>query len=471
MSHAHLYLAGCGPYSEDYISTLLIEQIAQADVILYDRLINPLLLRHAKSDTIVEYVGKNLNEKTHTQSAINERILYYLNQNKRVIRLKSGDPFLFGRGFEEYILAQNNHFPVTVIPGMSSSLAIASHIGLPLTLRDISHGITILTGMNAQSEIPTYHYTSQNKQHSYVFLMSVQNFETISKQMINAGFSPLTPAIAISNGTYPNQQITASTLDHIHHKMRIYGQANPAIIIVSPTISFWQQHYRPRILSTKIDGSDFEILDQTHHLETIHHPLLTPIPHPLSQAHIQQIDEAQTIVLSSPITAQYAKKILSQSNEKQIIAIGPKTKAVADTLFSNVQYEPMVTSLQSFIDNHQVEKTVILTSSYGKDTRIHESFNHIIIPIFKLEPIQHHLFAASFDAMTVYSPSSLEVLISAIYGSQLVEYFTLPLFCFGKNVYEKAITSPFQQPILIETNQHDYFYQHIYLYFKERFSL
>ncbi|MGL4662352.1 MAG: uroporphyrinogen-III C-methyltransferase [Culicoidibacterales bacterium] len=469
MKRAHLYLAGCGPYHEELTTSTLKDFIAETDVILYDRLINKALLSHASPNTIIEYVGKDIKEKTNTQITINTRILFYLNQNKRVLRLKSGDPFLFGRGFEEYKIAKHHHFPVTIIPGVSSSLAIASSIGLPLTLRDVSHGITILTGMNAKNQVPEFSY--QNKQHSYVFLMSVKNFDTIAKQMISSGFPSSTLAIAISNGTYPNQQITCATLPTLSHKMQKYNQKNPAIIIVSPTISHWKKYYYPKILATKIDSADFGKLDHAYQLETTHIPLLSPSPLSLSDTQFKQLNEAKTIIISSPITAEYAKNIAINWKAKEIVVIGPKTKQISDTLFQNVIYDQHITSLQSYIDKYSTKNTVVLTSSYGKDIRLNEDFNHIIIPIFELNTNSNRLPTSSFDAITVYSPSTLEALVESIQNDNITEFFTLPLFCFGKNVYELAHASPFQNTILVETNQHEQFYQHIYLYFKERFSL
>lgn len=466
---AHLYLAGCGPYSEDYTTAILHDTIASSDVILYDRLINKALLSHAKKDVIIEYVGKDVNEKTNTQANINKQILTYLQQNKRVLRLKSGDPFLFGRGFEEYEIAKSNNFPVTVLPGMSSSLAIASAIGLPLTLRDVSQGITILTGTNAHNEIPAY--TFQNTHHSYVFLMSVRNFASISQQMIASGFAKTTPAIAISNGTYPNQQIVCSTLQHLHQKMKKYNQANPAIIIVSPTIPYWQKYYHPKILSTKIDGTDFPELDKKYACDSHHFPLLNHESLTLSEIQLKQLHDATTIILSSPITTNYAKLLAINWEDKQIIAIGPKTKVIADSIFSNVNYYPDITSLDAYINKHSTNNTVILTSSYGKDIRIDTEYLDIIIPIFSLFPTNMQIPPTTFDAITVYSPSSLQALISTIENNHIAELFSIPLFCFGKNVYNVAIQSAFISPILIETNQHDIFYQHIHSYFKERFSL
>lgn len=469
MNRAHLYLAGCGPYSEALTTSALIDTIASVDVILYDRLINIELLKYAKQDALIEYVGKDIDEKQNTQTLINEKILACLKQGKRVIRLKSGDPFLFGRGFEEYEIATLNNFKVTVIPGLSSSLSVATSIGLPLTLRDVAHGITILTGTNKDNAIPTYSY--QNKAHTYVFLMSVRHFDAIADQMIESGFSKQTEALAISNGTYPNQQIVCGSLLTLTQKMKSYNQRNPAIIVISPTIPIWKQHYRPRILSTKIDCTDFDLLDNKYHTETTHNPLLTHQPIQLSSEDWQQLHDATTLILSSPLTVSYATKLHIDWHQKLIIAIGPKTKYIADQFFQNVIYDENCATLQSWIDTHQLDETCILTSSYGKDIRIETAYSSRIVPIFSLTPNATQLEATPYDAITVYSPSSLEALVAAIHTAHLSSYFTLPLFCFGKNVYAAAQKSNFTDPILIETNDHDTFYQSIHTYFKERFSL
>lgn len=464
----HLSLAGCGPYSEELVSSLLIDHIQQADVILYDRLINKHLLRHAQKDALIEYVGKSLNETVHTQEAINSKILSYLQANKRVVRLKSGDPFLFGRGFEEYQIARANNFEVTVIPGQSSSMAIASSIALPLTLRNISHGMTILTGVDAKQETPDFSFTTQN--HSYVFLMSTRHFEIIAQKMIEQNFPSTTPAIAISNGTYPNQQIVCGRLDNIQVRMKQYNQANPAIIIVSPTINYWKEYYRPNLLSTKIEFSDYEEVDQKYHTKTTHLPLLKHQLIPLTSEQLNTLERASTIILASPITLHYAKNLPIQWDKKSIVALGPKTYEVAKPFFDNIQFSNETPTLASYIQTHPMENTICLTSTSGKDLRINEDYCEKIIPIFSLETTNSLLPQTSFDAITVYSPSTLWELEKQIQEQGIPEYATLPLFCFGQNVFNAAKESSFTQPILISTNDNERFYEGIELYFKERFS-
>lgn len=466
----HLYLAGCGPYDENFVTSALIEHIQLADVILYDRLINKDLLKYAKKSAIVTYVGKELGEQLHTQDYIHSQILSYLKQDKTVVRLKSGDPFLFGRGFEEYQIAKQHAFPVTVIPGLSSALSVPSTIGLPLTLRNVSYGVSILTGTDADQNTPQHSFSSMK--HSYVFLMSVKHFDVISKHMINAGFDHTQEAIAISNGTYSNQQIVCGTITNIHEKMRAYNQQNPALIIVSPTIAYWKKYYTPRILSTKIDGSDFEDFDTTFNIKSVHIPLLSHKPLPLSEDAATKLKASETLVLSSPITARYTQSLQIPLHAKQIVAIGPKTKQMADQYFSNVLFDKQITTLTEYI--HQqitLENTAILTSNIGKDIRIDNTYSQNIIPIFSLNKINTKIPHTPFDAITVYSPSSLSALTEQIQQQSLEPLFSIPLFCFGTHVYEEALNSPFQYPICIKTNKHNVFYQAIQNYFKERYAL
>lgn len=463
----HLTLAGCGPYSEELVSSLLIDHLQQADVVLYDRLINKHLLRYAKQDAIVEYVGKSLNETIHTQDAINEKILSYLKDNKRVMRLKSGDPFLFGRGFEEYQIARDNHFEVSLIPGQSSSIAIASSIALPLTLRNVSHGITILTGLDAKQKTPDFSFTSQN--HSYVFLMSTRHFEIIAQKMVEQNFPSTTPSIAISNGTYPNQQIVCGELTTIQKRMQAYNQANPAIIIVSPTINYWKEYYKPQLFSTKIEFDDYHQFDTAHNTKTTHIPLLTHTKLTLSNAEIAALNDANTIIIASPISAQYAKDLPISWQDKKVIALGPKTYEVAQPLFPHVQSAFDTPTVASYIQAHPMEKTLCLTSTAGKDFRIDAEYSDNIIPIFDLQANDVQLPQTPFDAITVYSPSTLLELEKQIQAQGVLEYATLPLFCFGENVFKAAKESIFTQPILVSTNDNKRFYTEIELYFKERF--
>lgn len=213
-----VYLVGAGPGDPDLITVKALRLIQQADVILYDRLIPHGLLESARDDAIVINVGKEPTRHRFSQDEINRLIVEHASAGQTVVRLKGGDPFIFGRGSEEALVCQAQHIPFEVVPGISSALAVPAYAGIPLTHRQISAGFTVITGHEDPTRTASgVDYVALAKTgHTLVILMGVKQLGQIIESLISNGLDPATPAAIIENGTLAGQQRvivgTAATL-------------------------------------------------------------------------------------------------------------------------------------------------------------------------------------------------------------------------------------------------------------------
>ncbi len=229
-----VWLAGAGPGDPGLVTVKTMRSIAQADVIIYDYLANPLLLAGAKPDCEILYVGKRAGYHSKTQEEINALISEKALENKKVCRLKGGDPFVFGRGGEEALHLRELGIPFEIIPGVTSAIAVPAYAGIPVTHRGLSVSLRIITG----HEDPTKEESDYNwdeiaaTEGTIVFLMGVRNLPLIREKLIAGGRSPETPAAIIQHGTTPKQRTLVATLDTLADKAKAAGFAPPCIIVI-----------------------------------------------------------------------------------------------------------------------------------------------------------------------------------------------------------------------------------------------
>lgn len=230
----YVWLAGAGPGDPGLVTVKTMRCIAQADVIIYDYLANPLLLADARPDCEILYVGKRAGYHSKTQDEINELIAAKALEGKKVCRLKGGDPFVFGRGGEEALHLHGLGIPFEIVPGVTSAIAVPAYAGIPVTHRGLSVSLRIITG----HEDPTKEESDYNwdeiaaTEGTLVFLMGVRNLPLIREKLIAGGRSPETPAAIIRHGTTPKQRTLVATLDTLADKAQAAGFAPPCIIVI-----------------------------------------------------------------------------------------------------------------------------------------------------------------------------------------------------------------------------------------------
>lgn len=234
-----VYLVGAGPGDPGLITVAGLERIRSADVIVYDRLVSPRLLEHARADAELIYVGKMPGaEGGHDQDAINATLVEKAREGRTVVRLKGGDPFVFGRGGEEAEALRNAGIPYEIIPGVTSAVAVPAYAGIPVTHRGVASSFAVITGHEepgkAESAIDWANLATAVD--TLVFLMGVKNLPDIVAQLTANGRALSTPVAVIQWGTTPEQRTVTGTLADIAKRVAEAGLTSPAITVIGEVV-------------------------------------------------------------------------------------------------------------------------------------------------------------------------------------------------------------------------------------------
>lgn len=242
-----VYIVGAGPGDPELITIKGYKKMNEADVILYDSLIHHSLLNlpeFLKKEKI--FVGKRKGRHSFSQEEINELLLKYALEGKTIVRLKGGDPFIFGRGGEEIYYLKKHGIKVEVIPGITAALACAAELQIPLTHRDLGRSVIFLTGYssaNAEDEsgFPDLNWDIlADESITLVFYMGLYHLEKITKRLIEKGRNKDTPAVVISKATYPDQKIILGSLETIYQNSLEQSAEFPSLLIVGNVIQLMQ---------------------------------------------------------------------------------------------------------------------------------------------------------------------------------------------------------------------------------------
>lgn len=237
------YLVGAGPGDPGLLTLRGVECLAAAELIVYDYLANPILLNHAPIGVDTIYVGKKSGAHTLTQEEINALLVKKTGEGRRVVRLKGGDPYLFGRGGEEALALAEAGLKFEVVPGVTSAIAAPAYAGIPVTQRGCGSQVTFFTGHEkpgkAESGID-YEGLARNPGTS-VMLMGVERLDIICQRLIEAGADPDRPAALIQWGTLPRQQCVESTLQELPQAVAAAGLEAPAIVVFGTSVPLRKQ--------------------------------------------------------------------------------------------------------------------------------------------------------------------------------------------------------------------------------------
>jgi uroporphyrinogen III methyltransferase/synthase len=233
-----VYLVGAGPGAPELITLKGLECLRQADVIVYDRLVDERLLAEAKPGAEKIYVGKAASRHTLPQQEINSLLVSKAREGKTVIRLKGGDPFVFGRGGEEAEALAAHGVPFEVVPGVSAALAVPAYAGIPVTHRHLASSVAIITGHEtpAKGEPRIAWEKIATAVDTLVFLMGMENLPFIVEQLLKHGLPETTPAAIISSGTVPQQRVVEGTLADIVPRAAQENITPPAVIVVGKVV-------------------------------------------------------------------------------------------------------------------------------------------------------------------------------------------------------------------------------------------
>ena len=233
-----VYLVGAGPGDPDLITLKAIELIKKADVVLYDRLVSKKILTMIPKRCKSIYVGRAVGDDTTHQDSTNELMVKYAKLKKTVVRLKGGDPIIFGRGGEEAEFLKSFKIKYEIIPGITSGIGSATYAGIPLTHRQFASSVVFVTGHEdpeKKTEVVKWKKLAKSVD-TIVIMMGLSRIEEISKKLIEGGMDKTTPVAVIQNGTTPKQKMIKGTISNISNKIKRNQIRPPTNIIIGRVV-------------------------------------------------------------------------------------------------------------------------------------------------------------------------------------------------------------------------------------------
>ena len=277
-----VYLVGAGPGDPGLITVRGLNLLRQAEVLIYDRLVHPDLVAEAPDDAVRIYVGKESGWHCMPQERINRLLVTSAQQGAVVVRLKGGDPFVFGRGGEEAQALVEAGIPFEVVPGVSSAVAVPAYAGIPLTHRKVASSFAVITGHEEaekeESSLPWGELATAVD--TLVVLMGVKSLSQIVRQLLNAGRSPETPVALIRQGTTAEQYTIIGTLADIVVKAEAVKLAPPVVTVIGEVVKLREQlHWFSELVSeekskikrqkAKIETGDWRLESQSETFSTL----------------------------------------------------------------------------------------------------------------------------------------------------------------------------------------------------------
>lgn len=234
-------LVGAGPGDPDLLTLRAVQRLGEADVVLYDHLLDPQILRLAPPQASRICVGKRASRHTLPQADINQLLIDFARSGQRVVRLKGGDPLLFGRGGEEMLALAEAGIPCEVVPGISAALGAAAALGLPLTDRDHAQGCTLVTGHRRQGE-STLDWTRHSQpDQTLVVYMGLGEAGHIASQLLANGRDPATPVAIVEKACSSAQRCVCGQLEQLPQLIADAAIATPALLVIGKVVSLHRQ--------------------------------------------------------------------------------------------------------------------------------------------------------------------------------------------------------------------------------------
>jgi len=233
-----VWLVGAGPGDPGLMTLLAAKAMTEADIIVHDALVNDDCLKLAAKGTVLEYAGKRGGKPSAKQRDISLRLVELAQSGKRVLRLKGGDPFVFGRGGEEALVLVAHNIPFRIVPGVTAGIGGLAYAGIPVTHRDVNHAVTFLTGHDSSGLVPdAIDWQAIGKGSPVIVIyMAMKHIAQIVANLIAAGRSPGEPVAFVCNASTPQQQVLETTLGTAEADVAASGLLPPAIVVIGAVV-------------------------------------------------------------------------------------------------------------------------------------------------------------------------------------------------------------------------------------------
>jgi uroporphyrinogen III methyltransferase/synthase len=360
-----VYLVGAGPGALGLVTLRARELVGRADVLVYDYLCNPEMLRWARAEAEIIYAGKSGADHTLTQEEINTLLVDRARAGKEVVRLKGGDPYVFGRGGEEAQVLARAGVPFEVVPGVTSAIAAAAYAGIPVTHRDFASMVTFVTGHEDPTKAESAIDWKQLAQlrGTKIFLMGVERLREIARRLVAEGASPATPVALVRWGTTARQESLEGTLATVADLVEKRGFAAPAVIVVGDVVKLrselnWFEAlplFGQRVVVTRTRRQASALAARLTQLgaDVLEIPTIRIVPRALGETERARLADLSHhfdwLVFTSPNAVElfFDEYFKSQSDIRrlsgiQMAALGPATGAHLRALRLDVDLEPSI---------------------------------------------------------------------------------------------------------------------------------
>jgi uroporphyrin-III C-methyltransferase len=250
-----VYLVGAGPGDPGLLTLKAYQILQKCDVVIYDALLNSDIVEYAPSTAEKVFIGPSRHESRISQADVEKLMIQKAHEGLSVVRLKGGDPFVFGRGGEEAEVLTEAGINWEVVPGISSGMAGPAYAGIPLTHRDCASSVTFITGHDSAKKTPIEWDKIRQTFNTLVIYMGTSNLEKIISQLLKSNYLPKTPIAIIESGTTPKQRVRTGTLNDIVDTVKTDPIKTPALIVIGKVVKFREK------LSPFLEISGFKIKD------------------------------------------------------------------------------------------------------------------------------------------------------------------------------------------------------------------
>ena len=471
-----VYLVGAGPGDPGLLTVRGRELLGRADLVVYDHLVSPGILTRCAPGAALRYVGKEPSRHLASQQAINRLLVRAAKAGKTVVRLKGGDPFLFGRGGEEAEALAKARVPCEVVPGVTSAIAVPAYAGIPLTHRTLSSSVAIITGHEDPAKPGSAIRWEQlaTACDTLVCLMGVGTLSLIAARLIRHGRRPGTPCAVIEWGTTPRQRTAEGTLRTIARRARAAAIRPPAVFVIGDVVSLrrrlaWVEHrslFGKRVLVTRAAEKAASFTEALEALgaEVVQLPAIELAPvrsNGLLREAIRELPRTDWVFFTSPEGIGWLSRLLRPRRKDvralsgcQIGAIGPKTALAIEEAGLHVDFVPRRFSQDGMVDELprrvlRGKRALILSAQESRDVLAAglraRGMRVRTVPIYRtlipktLSGGVTEAFRRPVDFVTVTSASCVEHLFQALKACGRARQFRRLRFASIGSVTSRAV--------------------------------